>query len=164
MKRANDLQPRRIVGSDSVAQGKGTPQTASTGSSSDRRMKTRAEKKDEPAASAPERSDSLSEGHTIILVQYGSAEHSKTWLVVDGVGKAMDFLCQSYEQTIKVQHESKDIECPGGEARYTLAQLWDFIDELFDIVCLVYVRGQYTPHNREWVKRQLFEHLKGQLT
>ena len=47
---------------------------------------------------------------------------------------------------------------------YDIADLYAYLDQVADISMLIYsdqTRG-YMPHNKEWVKRNLFSHLKGQ--
>uniref|UniRef100_A0A7S1QRP8 Enhancer of rudimentary homolog n=1 Tax=Alexandrium catenella TaxID=2925 RepID=A0A7S1QRP8_ALECA len=101
-------------------------------------------------------------GHTILLVQFQQRTSSRTYTEHDAVSGAMDSVCQMFEQALKLD---------GGEsgsdtARYTPQDLWAFIDGLQDVGCLVYNTrvGGYRPHDREWIKRQVLEHLKGQVS
>ncbi|CAK9023348.1 unnamed protein product [Durusdinium trenchii] len=97
-------------------------------------------------------------GHAILLVQYSDRSNSRTYSEHDTVSRAMDDICQMYEQVIKMD---------GGrsQAKYTIEDLWAFVDRLEDIACLVYDTklGEYRPHNREWIKNQVLKHLKVQL-
>ncbi|CAE7258862.1 erh [Symbiodinium microadriaticum] len=72
----------------------------------------------------------------------------------------MDDVCQMYEQVMKMDMGGRQ------QVKYTVEDLWSFVDRLRDIACLIYDSqgGEYLPHNREWVKNQVLKHLKGQLT
>eukprot|EP00933_Yihiella_yeosuensis_P043189 TRINITY_DN37927_c0_g1_i1.p1 TRINITY_DN37927_c0_g1~~TRINITY_DN37927_c0_g1_i1.p1 ORF type:complete len:168 (-),score=26.17 TRINITY_DN37927_c0_g1_i1:237-740(-) len=102
----------------------------------------------------------IPEGHTIILVQYSDRASSKTYSEHSGVTSAMDAFCQMYEQVLKSEMGNQ------AQAKYTVEDLWSFIDSLSDLVCLVYrtQTSEYKPHNREWIKEQVLKHLKGQLS
>mmetsp|Transcript_2768 Transcript_2768/g.4279 ORF Transcript_2768/g.4279 Transcript_2768/m.4279 type:complete len:187 (+) Transcript_2768:55-615(+) len=107
------------------------------------------------------RNDSgLPEGHTIILIQYHRDNTSRTYLEFDNHAGAMDGLCQTYEQALKLQAAQER------SAKYTLEDLIGFIEGLDDIGCLVYNRrdGDYRPRDRAWIKHKLILHLKGQVS
>ncbi|CAJ1345256.1 unnamed protein product [Effrenium voratum] len=94
-----------------------------------------------------------------LLVQYSGTASSKTYSEHGNVSSAMDDICQMYEQVIKMDTRGRS------QAKYTVEDLWSFIDRLEDIACLVYESksGEYLPHNREWIKNQVLRHLKGQV-
>ncbi|CAE7026352.1 unnamed protein product [Symbiodinium natans] len=62
----------------------------------------------------------------------------------------MDDVCQMYEQMMKMDMGSKQ------QVKYTVEDLWSFIDRLRDIAIMIYDSqvGEYLPHNREWAKNQ----------
>lgn len=101
----------------------------------------------------------MADGHTITLVQFHAAASSKTYVEHDSISGAMDGVCQMYEQAIKLQL--------GGDAaaKYTLEELWEFIDGLHDVACMVFnsKTGDYRPHNREWLKKKALQHLTAQV-
>ncbi|CAK0810172.1 unnamed protein product [Prorocentrum cordatum] len=103
--------------------------------------------------------DRLPNGHTILLVQFRKVASSRTYLEYDSLSEGMDGLCQLYEQALKMQHADK------ATAKYSLEELWQFVDDLQDIVCLIHDArgGDYLPHGRAWIKKQVLNHLKGQL-
>jgi len=105
------------------------------------------------------RESNLPNGHTIVLVQYTEDTASKTYSEHDSPSLAMDGLCQMFEQAIKQQMGGSET------AKYTVEDLWQFVDELYDLGCLVYTQksGDYRPHNRTWIKRRVLEHLKSQV-
>lgn len=102
----------------------------------------------------------MADGHTITLVQFHAAASSKTYVEHDSISGAMDGVCQMYEQHIKLQLGSNEA------AKYTLEELWEFIDGLHDVACMVFNRqtGDYRPHNREWLKKKCLQHLTAQVS
>merc|ERR1712039_811452 len=96
--------------------------------------------------------------HTIMLVQFREKQSTRTYEEYENFSGAVQGLCQMFEQALKLQATES------GSAKYTLEELWEFIDELQDIVVLTLNEqtGEYKPHDREWIKRRVFEGLKGQ--
>jgi hypothetical protein len=45
---------------------------------------------------------------------------------------------------------------------YDIADLFAYIDALDDLTCLVFHAGTYVPHNREWIKENVYAMLRGQ--
>ena len=47
---------------------------------------------------------------------------------------------------------------------YDISDLYNYIDNLCDLCCLVFQpqSNSYVPHNKEWIKARIFEHLKKQ--
>mmetsp|Transcript_33877 Transcript_33877/g.78800 ORF Transcript_33877/g.78800 Transcript_33877/m.78800 type:complete len:157 (-) Transcript_33877:80-550(-) len=102
----------------------------------------------------------IPDGHAILLVQFTDKINGKTYSEHPNVSSAMDDVCQMYEQVMKMDMGGRQ------QVKYTVEDLWSFVDRLRDIACLIYDSqgGEYLPHNREWVKNQVLKHLKGQLT
>lgn len=102
----------------------------------------------------------MADGHTITLVQFHGAASSKTYVEHDSISGAMDGVCQMYEQAIKLQLGTNEA------AKYTLEELWEFIDSLHDVACMVFnsKTGDYRPHNREWLKKRALQHLTAQVS
>ena len=47
---------------------------------------------------------------------------------------------------------------------YDISDLYSYVDQLHDVSMLIYqepIQG-YIPRNREWVKKQLYNHLRSQ--
>ncbi|CDJ38278.1 enhancer of rudimentary, putative [Eimeria tenella] len=70
----------------------------------------------------------------------------------------MDGVCQLYEQALK-----------GAEPRlrqitYDVNDLFSYLDSLNDLCALVHDSelNAYAPHNKAWIKDQVFKHLKRQ--
>eukprot|EP00930_Biecheleria_cincta_P011327 TRINITY_DN114030_c0_g1_i1.p1 TRINITY_DN114030_c0_g1~~TRINITY_DN114030_c0_g1_i1.p1 ORF type:complete len:218 (-),score=51.03 TRINITY_DN114030_c0_g1_i1:21-644(-) len=117
-------------------------------------------KSGQEGSSGGKSSSSLPHGHAIMLIQYSDRATGKTYAEHDDVSAAMDGVCQTYEQVLKMGPGAK------AQAKYTVEDLWSFVDDLPDIACLVYNQqmGEYVPHNRDWIKNQALKHLKGQLS
>eukprot|EP00928_Gymnodinium_smaydae_P019788 TRINITY_DN17616_c0_g1_i2.p2 TRINITY_DN17616_c0_g1~~TRINITY_DN17616_c0_g1_i2.p2 ORF type:complete len:177 (+),score=32.06 TRINITY_DN17616_c0_g1_i2:176-706(+) len=98
------------------------------------------------------------DGHTLLLVEFQVGQSGRTYSEHKAVAGAMDQLCQMYEQVLKLQAGQ------GQTAKYNVDDLWEFVDDLPDIGCLVLDRqsGAYVPHSRAWIKETMLQHLKGQ--
>eukprot|EP00756_Hemistasia_phaeocysticola_P058616 Hpha_TRINITY_DN3525_c0_g2::TRINITY_DN3525_c0_g2_i1::g.25786::m.25786 len=96
--------------------------------------------------------------HTIVLYQPTKATNSRTFSDFESVAEAMNGLCQMYERRLK--HES-----PGSDdITYDVADLFKFLDSLEDLSLLVFnnAKRAYQPFGADWIKHQLFAHLKTQ--
>ena len=96
-------------------------------------------------------------GHTILLLQFTADETSKTFIDYDDIGKAVDGVCQLYEQRLRLQNSDKN------EISYDVHQLFAYLDSLKDLGALVYNVNikAYEPKSREWLKQQVYCGLKG---
>mmetsp|Transcript_55122 Transcript_55122/g.129044 ORF Transcript_55122/g.129044 Transcript_55122/m.129044 type:complete len:181 (-) Transcript_55122:61-603(-) len=97
----------------------------------------------------------LDSGHAVILAQFTEMVHSRTYEDFTSLELALDRVCQMYEQDLKMRGEK-------GEARYSVQDLWQFIDDIPDIVLLVYSAAaqEFRAHPRTWIKQQVLQHLK----
>ena len=96
--------------------------------------------------------------HTILLVQYDTTIGSRTYLDNPSLGTAFDNICNLYETSLKAANPKAT------SISYDISDLYTFLDNFVDISILVYhepVHG-YLPRDREWIKKQLYTHLKGQ--
>ena len=96
--------------------------------------------------------------HTILLVQPGSKPETRTYSDYDSVNECIEGVCKIYEEHLK--HQNPDIP----SITYDISQLFDFIDQLADLSCLVYHKSNnmYAPYNREWIKEKIYVLLKKQ--
>eukprot|EP01068_Selenidium_serpulae_P003149 Selendium_serpulae@DN2907_c0_g1_i1.p1 len=97
--------------------------------------------------------------HTILLVQFSTQKNSRCYLDYDNITLALDGVCQLYEQGLKIGNpDRKDIT-------YDVTDLFRYVDQLTDLGCLVFdaTSGKYTPYNKDWLKKQVFNHLKKQI-
>lgn len=96
--------------------------------------------------------------HTIVLVQFSKEKSSRSYIDYECVAQALDGVCQLYEQGLKVMNPTlKNIT-------YDISDLFNYIDGMGDLCCLVFnpQSNSYIPHNKEWIKARVFEHLKKQ--
>mmetsp|Transcript_64486 Transcript_64486/g.181421 ORF Transcript_64486/g.181421 Transcript_64486/m.181421 type:complete len:107 (+) Transcript_64486:72-392(+) len=97
--------------------------------------------------------------HTIVLVQFEEQKETRTYIDYEGVPEALDGVCQLYEQSLKsVNPKLRSIT-------YDISDLFSYIDQLGDLCCLVFnpQSNSYIPHNKEWIKAQVFTHLRSQV-
>lgn len=67
-------------------------------------------------------------------------------------------VCQMFEKRLKeIYPNLKDIT-------YDISDLYNYIDALADLSALVFdpSTNTYAPHNKDWVKKKAFAHLKKQ--
>ena len=96
--------------------------------------------------------------HTILLVQPGSKPETRTYSDYDSVNECIEGVCKIYEEHLKRQNP--DIP----SITYDIAQLFDFIDQLADLSCLVYHRDKnmYAPYDKKWIKEKIYVLLRRQ--
>ena len=68
----------------------------------------------------------------------------------------MDGICRLYEVQLKRLNPNKKT------VRYEVKDLFQYVDELGDLSCLMYDNktSSYVPYGREWVKKALLARLK----
>ena len=71
--------------------------------------------------------------HTIVLVQFFDKLSSRTFSDFESVEKAMDGVCQLFEQKLKSMHPNRH------KITYDISELFEYLDQLKDLCCLVYV-------------------------
>lgn len=94
--------------------------------------------------------------HTILLFQTNNAPGSRRYEDHPSVPEAMDAICQRFEQRLRQQDPKKT------DFTYDVNDLFTYVDDLEDLGALVFsadISG-YVPHNKEWIKNQIFAHLK----
>ena len=96
--------------------------------------------------------------HTLLLVQYNQNHSSRTFLDFATLEEAMDGVCSLYEKELKTLNPNVP------EITYDIADLYSYVEQLADISCLVYHEPikAYLPRDKEWVKKQVYNHLRGQ--
>ena len=65
-------------------------------------------------------------------------------------------VCKVYERYLKDTHPPKSV------ITYDIPQLFDFIDGIPDLACLVYQPNTklYKPYNKEWIKEKVYNFLR----
>ena len=89
----------------------------------------------------------FSMSHTILLVQPGQKPETRTYSDYESVNECMEGVCKMYEEHLKKQNPNIP------SITYDISQLFDFIDQLADLSCLVYQRSSntYAPYNKDWI-------------
>ncbi|XP_046678539.1 enhancer of rudimentary homolog [Homalodisca vitripennis] len=97
--------------------------------------------------------------HTILLIQPGIKPETRTYSDYDSVNECMEGVCKIYEEHLKRQ---KNPNTPS--ITYDISQLFDFIDQLTDLSCLVYQKSTntYVPYNKDWIKEKIYVLLRRQ--
>ncbi|XP_022208290.1 enhancer of rudimentary homolog [Drosophila obscura] len=92
---------------------------------------------------------------TILLIQLDGREKSRSYAYFQSVDDCVERVCKIYEEHLKRCTPIARV------ITYDIIQLFDFIDVLKDLTCLVYQEDAkaYTPCNKEWIKSQISEKL-----
>jgi len=96
--------------------------------------------------------------HTILLVQPGKKPEGRTYSDYESVNECLEGTCKIFEEYLKkINPNSPSIT-------YDISQLFDFIDQLADLSCLVFDKssGKYIPHNKSWIKEKIYILLRQQ--
>jgi len=96
--------------------------------------------------------------HTILLVQPSSKIESRTWSDFESINDCMEGICKIFEEHLKKQNPQSP------SITYDVSELFDFIDRLTDLGCLVLQKGTatYVPRNKDWIKEQIYILLRRQ--
>ena len=105
-----------------------------------------------------------------MLIQAPSRDGAvRTWTESPTIGGAMEGLVLMFEAQLgppPTHSSSSSSSMQDGAAsstyRYDIEDLYHFIDRLPDLACLCYAEQlkAYEPHDKTWIKRQLYNHLK----
>ncbi|OQR70863.1 enhancer of rudimentary-like [Tropilaelaps mercedesae] len=109
--------------------------------------------------------------HTIMLLQPGKPE-SRTYSDFESVNECMEGICHVFEEHLKRQNPQS------ASITYDISQLFDFIDQLNDLTCLVRIKliefttfnslvhqkttNTYSPYNKAWIKDKIYALLRQQ--
>lgn len=96
--------------------------------------------------------------HTILLLQATKNELSRTYADFDSLNEALEGICKIYEEDLKKRHlKSKQIT-------YDVSQLFDFVDGLTDLSCLILDKSEYRycPYDKNWIKEKIYVLLRKQ--
>ncbi|VUZ42023.1 unnamed protein product [Hymenolepis diminuta] len=98
-------------------------------------------------------------GHTILLLQQQVKKpDSRVWADYETVNQFLEGVCKIYEEQLKQQNPTAPT------ITYDISQLFEFIDQLADLSCLVFNphSGTYVPHTKEWIKENIYALLRKQ--
>uniref|UniRef100_A0A8C3MYI8 Enhancer of rudimentary homolog n=2 Tax=Thraupidae TaxID=400783 RepID=A0A8C3MYI8_GEOPR len=100
----------------------------------------------------------LSVSHTILLVQPTKRPEGRTYADYESVNECMEGVCKMYEEHLKRMNPNSP------SITYDISQLFDFIDDLADLSCLVYRADTqtYQPYNKDWIKEKIYVLLRRQ--
>jgi len=89
--------------------------------------------------------------HTILLIQQGKPD-TRTYCDYESVNEAMEGVCHIYEEHLKQQSPATP------SITYDISQLFDFVESLTDLSCLVYQRNTntYAPYAKDWIKEKIY--------
>jgi hypothetical protein len=95
--------------------------------------------------------------HTILLLQ-ASNDTSRTYADFENLNDALEGVCKIFEENLKKTHTTSP------QITYDVSQLFDFVDELRDISCLVLDKKsfKYSPYDRDWIKEKIYILLRKQ--
>ena len=95
--------------------------------------------------------------HTILLVQPTKRPEGRTYADYESVNECMEGVCKMYEEHLKRMN-------PNRPSITYISQLFDFIDDLADLSCLVYRADTqtYQPYNKDWIKEKIYVLLRRQ--
>ncbi|KAB0382606.1 hypothetical protein FD755_004523 [Muntiacus reevesi] len=96
--------------------------------------------------------------HTILLVQPTKRPGGRTYADCESVNECKEGVCNMYEDHLKrMSPNSPSITCD-------ISQLFDFIDDLADLSCLVYQADTqtYQPYKKDWIKEKIYMLLRRQ--
>ncbi|XP_017777391.1 PREDICTED: enhancer of rudimentary homolog [Nicrophorus vespilloides] len=90
--------------------------------------------------------------HTILLVQPGLNPATRTYSDYESVNECMEGMCKVYEEHLKKLMPNTST------ITYEISQLFDFIEQLSDVSCLVYQKSTntYAPFNKDWIKEKIY--------
>lgn len=96
--------------------------------------------------------------HTILLIQPTSKPESRTYSDYETKEECMESVCKIFEEYLKRSNPSTP------SITYDISQLFDYIDSLTDLTCLVRCQKEpyYEPHNKEWIKENIYVMLRKQ--
>lgn len=97
---------------------------------------------------------------TLLLVQKTVSLESRTFYDFKSLEKSIEFLVKSYEDKLRDQGPERQ------SFTYDLGELFEYIDDLVEIICLVFNEETKTfaPHNKDWIKSQIYKFLNKQIT
>ncbi|XP_041354020.1 enhancer of rudimentary homolog isoform X2 [Gigantopelta aegis] len=96
--------------------------------------------------------------HTILLVQPHLRPDTRTYSDYETINECLEGICKIFEEHLKRMNPNMS------SITYDISQLFDFVDQLADLSCLVFSKqiGAYVPHNKDWIKEKIYNMLRKQ--
>ncbi|XP_065184462.1 enhancer of rudimentary homolog [Sycon ciliatum] len=100
----------------------------------------------------------MAASHTILLLQPTRRSDSRTYADFNSKTECLEGVCKMFEEHLKQQNPNSP------SITYDISQLFDFIDHLADLSCLVFSSktNTYMPCNKDWVKEEIYIMLRKQ--
>ncbi|KAI9356066.1 enhancer of rudimentary [Pilaira anomala] len=96
--------------------------------------------------------------HTILLLQSGNQQSTRTYFDFNSESEAMDHIAGLYETRLAKENPN------AGQVQYRAEDLFRFIDTYKEFVALVFdpSKAMYQPRDIVWIKASLIAHFSGQ--
>jgi len=96
--------------------------------------------------------------HTILLVQPSNKLETRTYSDFETMNECMEGVCKIYEEHLKRTYPNSP------SITYDISQLFDFIDNLTDLSCLVLEKSKqmYAPRGKGFIKDRIYKMLRSQ--
>ncbi|KAI7889349.1 enhancer of rudimentary [Mucor mucedo] len=96
--------------------------------------------------------------HTILLLQSGNSQNSRSYFDFNSESEAMDHIAGLYETRLAKENPN------AGQVQYRAEDLFRFIDTYKEFVALVFdsSKAMYQPRDIAWIKESLIAHFSGQ--
>ncbi|EDW31113.1 GL20777 [Drosophila persimilis] len=91
----------------------------------------------------------------LLLIQPDERLEKRTYARFQSIDDCVNRVFAIYESLLERKYPEMPV------IHYDIAELFDFMDELKDIVCLVQQEGasEYVPRNKQWIKEQIFANM-----
>ncbi|XP_052892106.1 enhancer of rudimentary homolog [Anopheles moucheti] len=90
--------------------------------------------------------------HTILLFQLNKDMETRTYCDYESINDCMEDVCRIYEEHLKRRNPNLST------ITYEISELFDFIDQLIHLDCLVYQKTtqSYGAYNKSWIKEKIY--------
>ncbi|CAK9305047.1 unnamed protein product [Gordionus sp. m RMFG-2023] len=96
--------------------------------------------------------------HSILLIQPTKSLESRTYTDYETINECMEGICKIFEEHLKRKNPYSV------SITYDINQLFEFVDNLADMSCLIFQKSTntYAPFNKEWIKEKVYALLRKQ--
>ncbi|XP_053667817.1 protein enhancer of rudimentary-like [Anopheles marshallii] len=90
--------------------------------------------------------------HTILLIRTSQRPGTRTYCDYESINECLEGLCKIYEMYLKRCNPNLST------ITYDISQLFDFVDQLIELSCLVYHKRthSYGAYDKEWIKEKIY--------
>jgi hypothetical protein len=95
----------------------------------------------------------------LLLVQHKNDVETRRYQEFAKLDMCLDYVLKIFEDKLRTHYSEKD------NFTYDLSELYEYLDELPQIICMIFSEDtrNYTPHDKNWIKSKLYQHLTTQL-